>query len=258
MIIIIIIISTCNIINGVGLCRSDEPVESYEHLSLKILHRWAEIPAVGCKLVPEHIETRTLFSKTRPGMDQVRLNVTSLSVSSQAFSSGSLRLCQNRSRHFKKRGQSSLSFKIKELMKSSLSTNQLNLFWDWLIVNYNKSLFQLNSAGLELFDTYTLCCCMDCVFCRVRSRCGWTCFPWTCLIQDLQWTFHLENQKGGRRFPQRQHPVSKMSFCKQDQLLIMSCLRYELRIIIWNTEDVILEDSNFLTGQKSSDIYIKG
>uniref|UniRef100_A0A3Q1FBX6 Fer-1-like protein 6 n=1 Tax=Acanthochromis polyacanthus TaxID=80966 RepID=A0A3Q1FBX6_9TELE len=30
---------------------------------------------------------------------------------------------------------------------------------------------------------------------------------------------------------------------------------YELRIIIWNTEDVILEDSNFLTGQKSSDIY---
>lgn len=70
----------CNIINDVGLCRSDQPVESYEHLSLKILHRWAEIPAVGCKLVPEHIETRTLFSKTRPGMDQVRLNVTSLSV----------------------------------------------------------------------------------------------------------------------------------------------------------------------------------
>lgn len=34
--------------------------------------------------------------------------------------------------------------------------------------------------------------------------------------------------------------------------------RYELRVIIWNTEDVILEDSNFLTGQKSSDIYVKG
>lgn len=33
---------------------------------------------------------------------------------------------------------------------------------------------------------------------------------------------------------------------------------YELRIIIWNTEDVILEDSSFLTGEKSSDIYIKG
>uniref|UniRef100_A0A4W3JS53 Fer-1 like family member 6 n=1 Tax=Callorhinchus milii TaxID=7868 RepID=A0A4W3JS53_CALMI len=33
---------------------------------------------------------------------------------------------------------------------------------------------------------------------------------------------------------------------------------YELRITIWNTEDVILEDENFITGQKSSDIYIKG
>ncbi|XP_072123386.1 fer-1-like protein 6 [Mobula birostris] len=33
---------------------------------------------------------------------------------------------------------------------------------------------------------------------------------------------------------------------------------YELRIIIWNTEDVALEDQNIITGQKSSDIYIKG
>lgn len=38
----------------------------------------------------------------------------------------------------------------------------------------------------------------------------------------------------------------------------MCMFRYELRVIIWNTEDVILEDSNFLTGQKSSDIYVKG
>lgn len=34
--------------------------------------------------------------------------------------------------------------------------------------------------------------------------------------------------------------------------------RYELRVIIWNTEDVILEDENIFTGQKSSDIYVKG
>lgn len=59
----------------ITLCISGEPVESYEHLALKILHRWSEIPVVGCKLVPEHIETRTLLSKARPGMDQVLCSV---------------------------------------------------------------------------------------------------------------------------------------------------------------------------------------
>uniref|UniRef100_A0A4W6G400 Fer-1 like family member 6 n=1 Tax=Lates calcarifer TaxID=8187 RepID=A0A4W6G400_LATCA len=111
----------------------DQPVESYEHLSLKILHRWAEIPAVGCKLVPEHIETRTLYNKARPGMDQ----------------------------------------------------GQLQMWVDM--------------------------------------------FP-----MDLP------------------HPGPSVDISPRKPK------GYELRIIIWNTEDVILEDSNFLTGQQSSDIYIKG
>jgi len=34
-------------------------------------------------------------------------------------------------------------------------------------------------------------------------------------------------------------------------------LRYELRIIIWNTSDVILEETS-ITGEKMSDIYVKG
>ncbi|XP_057330739.1 otoferlin-like [Microplitis mediator] len=33
---------------------------------------------------------------------------------------------------------------------------------------------------------------------------------------------------------------------------------YELRVIIWNTEDVPLVDNQFLSGEKCSDIYIKG
>lgn len=33
---------------------------------------------------------------------------------------------------------------------------------------------------------------------------------------------------------------------------------YELRVIIWNTEDVVLEDDAFFTGEKMSDIYVKG
>ncbi|XP_058477901.1 fer-1-like protein 6 [Solea solea] len=113
--------------------HDDQPLENYEHLSLKILHRWAEMPAVGCKLVPEHIETRTLFTKARPGMDQGQVQM-------------------------------------------------------WV----------------EMFP------------------------------MDLP-------QPG---------PAVNISPRKPKG--------YELRIVIWNTEDVILEDSNFLTGQKSSDIYVKG
>ncbi|KAK5920598.1 hypothetical protein CgunFtcFv8_024392 [Champsocephalus gunnari] len=111
----------------------DEPLESYEHLSLKILHRWSEIPVVGCKLVPEHIETRTLFNKARPGMDQ-----------------GQVRM--------------------------------------WV------DMFPMDSP----------------------------------------------------------HPGPSVDISPRKPK------GYELRIIIWNTEDVILEDSNFLTGQQSSDIYVKG
>ncbi|XP_024943161.1 otoferlin [Cephus cinctus] len=33
---------------------------------------------------------------------------------------------------------------------------------------------------------------------------------------------------------------------------------YEIRIIIWNTEDVPMVDNQFLTGEKCSDIYLKG
>uniref|UniRef100_A0A8C2XFC0 Fer-1 like family member 6 n=1 Tax=Cyclopterus lumpus TaxID=8103 RepID=A0A8C2XFC0_CYCLU len=113
--------------------QEDEPLESYEHLSLKILHRWPEIPAVGCKLVPEHIETRTLFNKARPGMDQ----------------------------------------------------GQVQMWVD---------MFPMDSPQ-----------------------------PAPSVV------IAPRKPKG-----------------------------YELRIIIWNTEDVILEDSNFLTGQQSSDIYVKG
>ena len=41
--------------------------------------------------------------------------------------------------------------------------------------------------------------------------------------------------------------------------LVYACLSsYELRCIIWNTDDVVLEDDAFFTGEKMSDIYVKG
>ena len=44
-------------------------------------------------------------------------------------------------------------------------------------------------------------------------------------------------------------------------MLWLDCLcvfpRYELRVIIWNTADVILEETS-ITGEQMSDIYVKG
>lgn len=35
-------------------------------------------------------------------------------------------------------------------------------------------------------------------------------------------------------------------------------VEYEIRVIVWNTEDVPLVESQFLTGEKCSDIFVKG
>uniref|UniRef100_A0A672PYC4 Fer-1-like protein 6 n=1 Tax=Sinocyclocheilus grahami TaxID=75366 RepID=A0A672PYC4_SINGR len=110
----------------------DQMVESYEHLALKVLQRWSEMPNGGCKLVPEHIETRALYLKDKPGIDQGHLQM-------------------------------------------------------WVDI-----------------------------------------FP-----MDMP------------------HPGPPVDISPRKPK------GYELRIIIWNTEDVILEDTNFITGQQSSDIYVK-
>jgi len=38
---------------------------------------------------------------------------------------------------------------------------------------------------------------------------------------------------------------------------ILIICRYELRVIIWNTRDVILDETS-ITGERMSDIYVKG
>ena len=35
-------------------------------------------------------------------------------------------------------------------------------------------------------------------------------------------------------------------------------ISFELRVIIWNTDEVVLEDDAFFSGDKMSDIYVKG
>lgn len=56
--------------NGPTTCKNRD-----EHLALGVLHRWSEIPRVGCKIVPEHIESRSLFNPDKMGIEQGKLEM---------------------------------------------------------------------------------------------------------------------------------------------------------------------------------------
>uniref|UniRef100_A0A8C1KH58 Otoferlin n=2 Tax=Cyprinus carpio TaxID=7962 RepID=A0A8C1KH58_CYPCA len=55
--------------------EDENGIHTDEHLALAVLNRWEDIPRIGCKLVPEHVETRSLLNPDKPGMEQGRIEL---------------------------------------------------------------------------------------------------------------------------------------------------------------------------------------
>lgn len=52
-----------------SFCLSAEDMK--ERLSLTALKNIEKLPSFGYKLVPEHVETRSLYNEMQPGLEQV-------------------------------------------------------------------------------------------------------------------------------------------------------------------------------------------
>jgi hypothetical protein len=52
--------------------ESEDGDFSEEHLALYALRQWHKVCPGGHRLVPEHVETRSLYHPEKPGIEQVR------------------------------------------------------------------------------------------------------------------------------------------------------------------------------------------
>lgn len=105
-------------------------------------------------------------------------------------------------------------------------------------------------------EKHTLCL-LDSIPHRGELRCGWICFRriWQHLALPL--TYHHGNQRSvSIRIQNSRFWVGL--FFTYTRFLISSHGRFELRVIIWNTDEVVLEDDDIFTGEKSSDIFVRG
>ena len=106
--------------------------------------------------------------------------------------------------------------------------------------------FDVNLFFICLFCFVSFCCCFCLCMCVSLS--------FFCLLPFLSFFVHLCHSLVGFRLCL----FVVCLLCSPWPPASWLLFSYELRVIIWNTEDVVLEDDAFMTGEKMSDIYVRG
>ncbi|KAF7470968.1 Hypothetical predicted protein [Marmota monax] len=231
-----------------------------EHVALSALRHWEDIPRVGCRLVPEHVETRPLLNPDKPGIEQGRLELwvdmfpmdmpapgTPLDISPRKPKKGDVPHPSTPAHAHPCKDESTGTHTHSPTSAHTQPSQGTRMRAHMCTRMYRKQ----NRRGPTLHRT------PEGLFSPPLSS-----LPLSVLSHPVQ-----EGVCSSLTGP----PPRQMSVCLADvhthPALITptqaadrpsSLCRYELRVIVWNTDEVVLEDDDFFTGEKSSDIFVRG
>ncbi|XP_031731299.1 otoferlin isoform X3 [Anarrhichthys ocellatus] len=178
--------------------------QTEEHLALTVLTHWEEIPRVGCKLVPEHVETRPLLNPDKPGIEQGRIEMwVDMFPMDMPAPGPAIDTAPRKPK------------RIRSFIPS---------------LSYGESVLLVSSPFIVKYKS-------NCVFLPPPlTRYELRVIIWNTDEVKLEDDDYFTGEKSSDIFVRG----------------------FELRVVIWNTDDVILEDDGFMTGEKMSDIYVRG
>ncbi|MGH0179203.1 UNVERIFIED_CONTAM: hypothetical protein FKN15_000997 [Acipenser sinensis] len=225
--------------------------ELEEHKALFVLQQWEQMLGFGSKLVPEHVEIRSLLNSEKPGLAQV-------STAPGLFHS----ICS-----FLTPPSACLPLRVFELTVSfPLETELSLLVYDHDLIGSDDL---IGETKIDLENRF---------YSKHRALCGlasqYDTDGYNKWRDARKPTVILANlcRKNGVPAPEYRPFEVKVGYVHMwiDMFPVdvpapppvnikpRLPISYELRVIIWNTDDVFLEDVNPFTGALSSDIYVKG
>ncbi|MGH0182986.1 UNVERIFIED_CONTAM: hypothetical protein FKN15_010929 [Acipenser sinensis] len=219
--------------------------ELEEHKALFVLQQWEQMLGFGSKLVPEHVEIRSLLNSEKPGLAQgyVHMWIDMFPVDVPAPPPVNIK------------PRLPISYELRVIIWNTddVFLEDVNPFTGALSsdIYVKGSLLNSEKPGLAQVSTAPGLFHSICSFLTPPALLFWF---FAMNFRDVFFPFFF---KGYVHMWIDMFPVD-VPAPPPVNIKPRLPISYELRVIIWNTDDVFLEDVNPFTGALSSDIYVKG